>query len=336
MSTYYGDMTINEKLNVEQFGANSLTLFEVLVAFQMYLADTYTFVPSFSGEEDKDVVFTLYEYFGGPMHERWDGILSMIQHIDVACRLLAEVYETLYDTKLMRDRRVKLKKFAAMMIIVFIIYNLHNLEDPSFVRTIRRICLYHDLVHDLPSDELRESFASLDSLRVPPGIVSKRVLLYLRESQTFAKIPTAEDVMKLIRHIHRSETHYTSTRKARLSRVKVVALSAFFNFQVPSFRKSEVHEADHIIPYSTKRRHTVDVCRLGNLQLIPDRVNRIRQNKPITDRWVQDNELMYQCYPSGHEYETICKEGILEDAELFNEMCERREELYFKQIARLL
>lgn len=334
ITSYYGDMCIHEKLNVEQFGSNSLTLFEVLVAFQMYLSQTYTFIPPYSGEEEKDVVFSLYEFFGGPVDRRWEDLLTTLTHVHEACALLNDCFTCMYDPALKLNRQVRLKKFATLLIVVFIIYHRDNLHEAGFVSLVRRLCAYHELVNDLPSDDDRERYASLDALRIPPGVFSKRYLNNLSETHTFDRMPTVEDLTSMVRHILTSDTHYTSTRK-RTSRVKALALSAFFNFQIPSHRKLEMQDIDHIIPYSTKRRHTVDVCRLGNLQLIPSTINRVRQTKPITDRWVKDNDLLYQCYPNQAEYESICSDGVLMDADAFNEMCERREQLYVKQIARL-
>lgn len=336
ITSYYGDMCIHEKLNVEQFGSNSLTLFEVLVAFQMYLSQTYHFILPYSGEEEKDVVFSLYEFFGGPIDRRWEDLLPVLTQVHEACALLNECYAALYDPALKLNRQVRLRKFAAILILVFIIYHRQHFQDAGFVATVRRILVYHELVHDLPSDDSREQFVVLDPLRVgAAGVFSKRYLNSLKEKQTFERIPTLEETIAMVKHILISDTHYTSTRK-RTSRVKAIALSAFFNFQIPSHRKLETQDIDHIIPYSTKRRHTIDVCRLGNLQLIPSTINRVRQTKPITDRWVLDNDLKYQCYPTQGEYEAICSDAVVMDADAFNEMCERREELYLKQISRLL
>jgi hypothetical protein len=78
------------------------------------------------------------------------------------------------------------------------------------------------------------------------------------------------------------------------------------------------------------------VCRAGNLQLIPQEVNLRRGDKPITDKWVEENGLRYQHYPSGAEYATIVIDKVLVSADAFNAMCQRRELLLKQHIVRLV
>jgi hypothetical protein len=166
------------------------------------------------------------------------------------------------------------------------------------------------------------------------GNYMKQQIKKIRETSSFDSIPSVEDVMLLWKEVVVFETGYSSKRKAT-SRAKALAFSAFYGYQIPSRRKAELNDIDHIVPFSTKKRDTIDVCRLGNLQLIPSSINQKRGVKPITDEWIRENDLSYQHYPSSEEYNQICgKGGVLSDV-FFGEMCERREELYRKQIQRL-
>ena len=124
--------------------------------------------------------------------------------------------------------------------------------------------------------------------------------------------------------------HYVKTRKPH-KWFEALALTAFYNQQVPSSTKSLEHEIDHIVPYSVRKQLSVDICRVGNKQIIPGKINTSRKTKPITDKWVTENKLMYQQYPTGEEYEAIY-DGTTLHSDKFNEMCTRREHMYIEHI----
>jgi hypothetical protein len=150
------------------------------------------------------------------------------------------------------------------------------------------------------------------------------------KSRTF-QMPTITD--KCIRDslymIIQKNVHYTKTRKP-IKWFEALALTAFYNQQIPSNTKLLTHQIDHIVPFSFQTQGSVDICRLGNKQLIPDSINSSRRIKPITDKWVSENKLLYQQYPSGEEYEKIYN-GKLQ-REPYNAMCERRENMYIDHV----
>ena len=111
--------------------------------------------------------------------------------------------------------------------------------------------------------------------------------------------------------------------------MEALALTAFYNQQIPSATKLLKHQIDHIVPFSV-RNDQVDICRLGNKQLIPETINASRKANPITDKWVTDHKLLYQQYPTDEEYKQIY-DGRLH-VEPFNAMCERRERIYMDHI----
>jgi len=159
----------------------------------------------------------------------------------------------------------------------------------------------------------------------------------MKEKKTFDSIPSVDDVLAIIRDRLRDDDMNTkhSIKRKPITMVKALSFSAFYGYQIPSHRKSEIHDIDHIIPFSTKDKDTIDICRLGNLQLIPSSINQSRGNKPIVDQWINDHNLVYQHYPSQAEYEQICVSKHIVSVSLYNEMCTRREELYIKQLRRL-
>jgi hypothetical protein len=128
--------------------------------------------------------------------------------------------------------------------------------------------------------------------------------------------------------------------KKRLSptRFMAFAYTAFYNYQIPSAIKLEPQNGDHIVPFSTRipASMRVNICRLGNLQLITEEVNKRRGTKPITDAWIESNSLRYQHYPTGAEYTQMCVNSELTNEAVFVEMCERREQMYMNLMLRTL
>jgi hypothetical protein len=140
---------------------------------------------------------------------------------------------------------------------------------------------------------------------------------------------TDEDMRSILKKMIEKNISVNSSRK-KTTWIDAIALSAFYNQQVPSMTKELSHEIDHIVPFSLRKSVKIDICRLGNKQIIPSKINAVRKIKPITDKWISENKLMYQNYPNEQEYANIINDDINE--ELFNSMCERREHQYIEHI----
>jgi hypothetical protein len=111
--------------------------------------------------------------------------------------------------------------------------------------------------------------------------------------------------------------------------LEMFALTAFFQQNVPEKVKQLPHDIDHIVPFSLEGDY--DKCRLGNKQIIPASINRARGVKPITDKWICDNDLTHQYYPSEEVYAGVCQ-GKVVNADAYNAMCETREKMYLDNI----
>lgn len=344
LSGYYGKMSDNEKLMIENSGSTQITLFEVLVAFQMYLSEKYrvndkkSFVHVYTGESNKDVVFSLYEHLGGTFDtvDR-EKVYSILQNIEYGFDTIVKTYESLYDSTInassLRDKSFypALNKNVAILLCLYAILN--KVQD---IRAeMKRLCTFHDLMLIKGNTVINKEQYTSDPLEYHHGGAwMPQQIKKLKEKKSFDSIPTVDDVLSLVRDRMKDDNKHTIKRKT-ITMVKALSFSAFYGYQIPSHRKSEPHDIDHIIPFSTKSKESIDICRLGNLQLIPSSINQSRGNKPICDLWITEHDLAYQHYPSQSEYEQICISKQLISSVLYNEMCDRREELYIKQLRRL-
>lgn len=338
LSGYYGKMSDNEKLMIENSGSTKITLFEVLVAFQMHLSEKYrvsvsskkSFVHVYTGESNKDVVFSLYEHLGGTFDfVNHENVYSILQDIEYGFDMIVKTYETLYDSAInassLRDKTFypSLNKNVAILLCLYSILN----KGQDIRSEMRRLCVFHDLMVNK-----NDKNVTTDPLAYHHGGTwMKQQIKKMKEKKTFDSIPSVDDVLAIIRDRLREDDSNKNKRKP-ITMVKALAFSAFYGYQIPSHRKSEPHDIDHIIPFSTKGKDTIDICRLGNLQLIPSSINQSRGNKPIVDQWINEHDLVYQHYPSQAEYEQICVSKHIVSASLYNEMCSTREELCIKHL----
>jgi hypothetical protein len=344
LSGYYGKMSDNEKLMIENSGTTTITLFEVLVGFQLYLSEKYrvndkkSFVQEYTGESNKDVVFSLYEHLGGSFDTvESHTVYSILQQIDYGFDTIVKTYECLYDSAInvssLRDKFFypSLHKNVALLLCMYAILN----KGKDIRAEMKRLCAFHDLM-SIKGNAVKDKdqYASDPLEYRSGGAWMPQYIRKLKDKKTFESIPSVDDVVRLIRHRLAEDTKHIQKRKP-VTMVKALSFSAFYGYQIPSHRKAEPHDIDHIIPFSTKSKDAVDICRLGNLQLIPSCLNQSRGNKPICDVWITEHDLSYQHYPSQTEYELICISKHIISSLQYNELCDRREELYIKQLRRL-
>jgi len=235
----------------------------------------------------------------------------------------------MYDTSFGFDKFHKIKKTPVIISILYLLYDSSSIQVKK--QYIHKSIIYHSILVELyteisiiPEDRVCDLFWGGRSGSKPA--IYKDLM-----GQTFkAHDITRERLRDLLYAVIKENVYDVKTRKS-YKWFEALALTAFYNQQVPSNTKLLEHEIDHIVPYSFRKQLPVDICRLGNKQIIPGKINASRKTKPITDKWVTENKLMYQQYPTGQEYEAIY-DGTTLHSDKFNEMCTRREHMYIEHI----
>jgi len=355
INEYYGAMNSNEKIHVDTKLETKLTLFEVLVAFQNYLSKKYNFVMIYKGENKKtDLVFDLFEYMGGNFIPNKDNlkdynINTIISKIIEGCEIVDKYYKRLYNSSIdikIKDKDLdikddkyqkkikQMKKNTLVLIIMYIYYAKTKDNVDAILLNISRVLLYHDIINELPSEQRDEQ--GIDCLGYHSGgTYIKMQVNKIKDRKTFDRIPEITEIRNLLHSLLEYETKPSNTRKS-ISRLKLIAYNVFCSFQIPINLQKEPQHIDHIVPFSTKNKDKVDICRLGNLQIIPKDINASRSNKPITNKWIEENSLKYQNYPDEKQYELICKDKTLCNNKEYNTMCESREKVYIDLICKTL
>ena len=65
-------------------------------------------------------------------------------------------------------------------------------------------------------------------------------------------------------------------------------------------------------------------------------INKKKGNKQLSDSFIQEHGLGYYNYPTQAEYEAICQKNKIISNKKYNEMCERREQAFFRVVESLL
>lgn len=363
---YYDDMNQSERLQLQEMIADSLSLFEVLAGYQMHLHHLFGWKPKVSNgfietfawevktnkkknddsktqkekkeKEPKNLIFELYHEMKLPTNEKSDRMYEFLSMVKQACQRLFDTYHELYESELSFHRVKKISTHATKILLLYLMKHDEDFED-NVRAYLRRVCAYHDLVAELDK-ETQEHFLKKDALYNPQGKFAHIMIRELLETGTFATGPSTDDLLELTQVLLEQDVRQPQEKRKlwKNNTLKMLCMTAFFNLRVPSMQKQPSTQVDHIVPFSQRHPHshnTIDICRLGNLTVIPEKANKERGVKPITDEWVKKNGFIYQEYPSEAEYRGMVVANRLENEPGFTEMCERREQMYVEALLRM-
>jgi len=329
---YYDDT--NERIKMTESFTN-LNLFEILIALHMFLHEKYEgFVPPLKTDTD-ELCLTFHLAQVGlnipktrPSQEE---VNSFIRDILIACGHAQSIFEKIVDPITKFDFKKSKKKHISLMMILYLMKNKSELNIKK--ENIHKSIIYTTALTDVygadkipTAENEKDMFSTVNGSSKKNGVYSSIGKGEFR----FAPI-TEEDLCYLLKKISEKNTTPIQSRK-KTTWFEAVALSAFYNQQVPAITKEMDHQIDHIVPFSLRKQSDIDICRPGNKQIIPTKINASRKTKPITDKWITDNKLMYQNYPTELEYAMIFRDDGTIDEARFNEMCERRENQYIEHI----
>ena len=335
INEYYEDINSGERLCMAE-DVCKLNLFEILTGLQIVLHNKYGFIPEPNATKDLDIVFYIWKLqYGFATKEPFppeEQVVQFISSLQLACSELHNILNQMYDTTFAGFVKFhKIKKTHVITSLLYFMYNPGSLSQKK--QFLHKAIMYHNILVELVTDEtISPEERSRDIFwRVSGGAVLVNGLYKRIKGRTF-DMPDINStcIQDALLTILKQNIKSVKTRKP-LKWFEALALTAFYNQQIPSTTKLSTHQIDHIVPFSVRKNLSVDICRLGNKQLIPETINASRKVKPITDKWVTDNKLMYQHYPTGQEYVQIY-DGTTLHPDSFNSMCERREQMYIDHI----
>jgi len=329
---YYDDMNEHEHIQMKET-IPVLNLFEVLAGTQILLSTDYEFIPKLNmSTSDLDVVFYLFKImYALEKKPTLEEINEFLSKLYFACEKLNTILLRMHDPDLFPSFK-RFKFLKKNILLLSILYLMKNVAIERKQCELHKAFVYHSLLLELYTDsDVNPSDKEKDIFWYRNHGVHGKERLYSKLIEGTLEFPPLieQDIRPLLNNVLRQNISISSTRK-KVYWLEVLALTAFYNQQIPSITKQTTQDRDHIIPFSLRKKSSVDICRLGNKQLIPSKVNAARRTNPITDAWILENKLMYQEYPTEEEYKKIYS-GTLNDV-AFHGMCERREKRYIDHI----
>lgn len=319
-STIYKKRNASEKLEMPT-KLSELNLFEILLILQTEIDDA----KSFTCGAGMGVSFQVYMYLYGtgsdrtvfPMTRQPTAVVNeFVSGVRRAIALMLEVLDELYYMC------SKYKRMGKYQTILYMLLVISNPDGPDLKSIMKRGVVYHEYVKRC--DQLTSHITHMDVFYHKGGSECRANYLTVVQSGC-VRVPSDGDIMAVMKIVH--SQHLVTPKRKPSCPIKTMILSAFFYHVVPSGKKKDAHQIDHIVPFSCRGDEQVDICRLGNLQLIPTKLNKTRGTKPITDVWIHKNGLMYQHYPTEEEYAKVYN-GKAIDVDRFNAMCSERESYY--------
>jgi hypothetical protein len=330
INEFYEDINLSERLLMTE-EVIRLNLFEALMALQTILHKHYRFIPEPNVTKELDIVFYIWKLLHGFINvPSNDQVTQFITSVQGACSELQDILNRMYDPYIGFDKFQKIKKTHVITSILYLLYDSSSIQIKK--QYIHKAIMYHAILVELNTDEsIKPEDRARDIFwRVSGGSVLSTGLYSKIMGRTFRAPEITPELIRIELHkVILENISYSKNRKPT-KWFEALALTAFYNQQVQSNTKLLAHENDHIVPYSFRKQLHFDICRPGNKQISPGKINASRKTKPITDKWVTENKLMYQQYPTGEEYAAIY-DGTLH-LEKFNEMCTRREQMYVEHI----
>ena len=347
---YYGDMNENEKLQIDTSSiSGSINLFEVLISHQIKLSKMYKFIPEPCKEKDGlDIIFKLYEATEGSFSTATPDMNAFLLKVEQGCVWINKHLVRFFTDRLNNYTAFNThRKFSGNQCVLLMTYVFnaldHNVEASVIEDVIKRVMLYHLILTTLSKD-VKEKHAHnivIDSIRYEAGgSFMPTQLQKIKLSCNLEYVPTDTDIRKaleiMIAHDISEDVCENKPKRRQLSKAKALALSAFCSTAVPINFLDKKHNNDHIVPYSYKWVDCdIDINRLGNYVLIDERINKARGKKPITDAWVEENNLKYMEYPTESVYNQIAHDGIIHKS-AYDTLCTKREKIYVEAIMKLL
>lgn len=358
---YYQSMNENERLHVATGEHASLNLFEILIALQCKLCrdpayNLFIAEPSSETDGSLDITFKLYQCLIGDFNVPLASSAMIDEFITIVMegsKFIHTALQRLYDTTIPlkpMEKYQHLPKNTTLLLLTYIATAKRmGISNETIQTTLLRVILWHDVLQGLTQEgretlSARMNSAIVDDIQYKSGgnIIPDK-LRRIKERGEFEYVPDNRALTSLLAIAMEECTIPSPTpvqRKSRkpLTRFKAFAFTAFYNYQIPSALKREPQNGDHIVPFKTRipSSMNVNICRLGNLQLITEEVNKCRGTKPITDEWIEANNLRYQHYPSGADYARMCVKLELTNEKAFVDMCVRREQMYMNLMLRTL
>jgi hypothetical protein len=363
---YYEDMSKDEALTTHRFNPENeeINAFDFLVGTQKWLADEFSFIKdlSVSGKE-KSLVLRLFESIYGSKPENFTSniVNNFVETIPKHMKLINDSFNGIYFyskiqkkgkpmEKLISPDKDAIKSISSKSLCYIVAaimgFKINNVSEENIQKCIKRVVLFHYMLKNAKSKEIKDKYKEFDSLGYEPGGAYfnthfKKILKNPEEILSKLSRSKFEELLKdLMNEVNTPHERYLPNKrhknnKRRKPRVfEYILYSYYISDNVPLKELESRYSMEHISPFSSSYEGCdIDLDRFGNIFPLALQPNIDRSNKHI--REIKSN-LPYlknmNVIPTDDEYDSYMKhenkKAFISDNEKYNKICDDREKIY--------
>ena len=361
---YYIDKSDDEVLNCYEFNEKeNINAHDFIVGFQNLCSNKYNFIDK-TDVDGLSLFFKLYKTLYNSFIDTFttDNVNDFIKKINYSCEILQETISNIFTeninsklfNKSCQDKLYTLKKNNLFMLISCIIGFEKKKEDKCIIiKNLEKSLIYHFFVSDIKNKDTREIFKNNDSLTYRAGgaCIDNTTTKLLANPYLISSKLNKELFNRLLNHLfseinlpHKRKLDNDKNKNDKRRKIKFFEKTNMFYYyktKIPTNMLNHQFSLEHIVPNSSEWQGELDKDRTGNLIPIISTINIQRGNKHInlynkTPKGKEFFTFIKDIIPSDDEYNTIInhdnRKPIIKNNEKYNEMCEKNEKIYQKNL----
>lgn len=362
---YYQDMSKDEALTTHHFNPENenINAFDFLVGTQKMLADEFSFIKDFSiSGKEKSLVLRLFESLYGSEQKNFTShtVNEFVDTIQKHLKLINDSFNGIhfYSKKQKKGKLIEKlispdedaiksisPKSLCYIIAAIMEFKNNGESEENIKKYIKRVILFHYILKNAKSREIKDKYKEFDSLGYEPGGAYftahfKKILKNPEDILSKLSKSIFEELLKdLMNEVNTPHERYLPSgklknNKRRKSRVfEYILYSYYISDNVPLKELDAKYSMEHISPFSSLYDNDIDLDRFGNIFPVALKQNIDRSNKHIREI---KSSLPYLknmiVIPSDEEYDSYMehenKKAYVKDTEKYNEICNNREKIY--------
>tara|TARA_Y100000389_G_scaffold199868_1_gene239131 strand:- start:3809 stop:5665 length:1857 start_codon:yes stop_codon:yes gene_type:complete len=362
---YYKNKSEGEILQCFEYtDKNSMNAYDFIMGLHTLHSNKYG---SFINKPDVDGLslyfklwIALYDNYNKDTFSKIN-VNEFIQHIEYSCEILNKTYNLIFTDKIndkLFNKGTKKKMYTLKKNNIFIIFSYIisckniNENDNEVIRKLEIILLYHFFTSDIKNKERREYYKIYDKISYTAGgsyirnlakniLKTPDILLENKSEEYF--IGLLKDLFNESNNPHERKLNGKVQREKRrqLKFFEKTCMFYYYKSHMPTDLLNNKFSIEHIIPNSSDWNEDLDKDRTGNLFPILDKLNCARGNKHIncyskTKEGENFRVFVKDIITSDEKYNEIIEydnnKPNIKNNQLYNEMCEKNENIYIKCI----
>ncbi len=362
---YIIDSNENEILDVE-IPEDTLSVYNVLFGTQLWLYESFPEINELcptelkndsnegNGSTGMDIIFKVYQLIYEDFKQKMTNeINEFIEKFRRFIGIISTVNKKMYGTVITRfNIKLGLNQLFILIILMYS-WEKQGKSVNDNIDIIEKILYYNECITFVSSKKdknkdnndikiIKKRFETVSPISFQSGgkfVENLAQKIYKDVNTDTIKPPTRENMRELLQWLTQNSIQETEfkekRRKQSTNKFEMLLLNRYFYKFVPPYVLEKPLVLDHIIPFATNAwSEPIDINRIGNKMLINDKVNLKKSNKPITDKFLDENNHHYYMYPDENKCSQIIINKVVQKQE-YNDLCSQRENTFIETLLEL-